>query len=291
MADTSAEFNQGLVLGLAMQPLTAATVTPSNNPLTDYEYISDNSVRYNGVTYTVEKDSTTGLISKITDNFGTSFSPVANSKIADPTLHNAVFWATAMCRGLGRKIYGNKNIFEFSNVADGIWINTGDGYNITLPEGAELTTDGVSLKTGNYHLPITGTLGDYTVFVVAKKRTDHTSSSWTTTIANYVAVPQFNICTRDLYWSVGAGGAPGVYAGSISSSNFAVVSMRKSGNVGDFYVNKIKLNTYTGYASPIHGYWDIGKEFWFKYIAIIPEVMSDSEIAAEIDGLMSKYNI
>lgn len=99
--ETSADFNQGLVLGLAMQPLTAATVTPSNNPLNDYEYISDNSVRYNGVTYTVEKDASTGLISKISDSAGNEFIPTTNSGITDTAMHNAVFWAVAMLGGLG----------------------------------------------------------------------------------------------------------------------------------------------------------------------------------------------
>ena len=68
--------------------------------LTGYEYLSDDSVKFNGVTYTVERDSATGLISKITDSGGNSFAPTINSGIADVTLHNAVFWAVAMCRGI-----------------------------------------------------------------------------------------------------------------------------------------------------------------------------------------------
>ena len=61
-----------------------------------YEYISNTSVEYNGAVYTVTKDSTTGLINKISSNVGTVFTPTINAGITDVALHNAVFWATAM---------------------------------------------------------------------------------------------------------------------------------------------------------------------------------------------------
>ncbi len=76
----------------------------SGAALTEYEYISDLSVKYNGVTYTAEKDSATGLISRISDSGGNEFKPKINSGITDTALHNAVFWAVAMHSGLsGRK--------------------------------------------------------------------------------------------------------------------------------------------------------------------------------------------
>lgn len=61
-----------------------------------YSYLTNTSVEYNGVTYTVTKDSTTGLINKISANTGFTFSPTINTGITDVMLHNAVFWATAM---------------------------------------------------------------------------------------------------------------------------------------------------------------------------------------------------
>ncbi|MGN1339873.1 MAG: hypothetical protein ACI4WS_06240, partial [Oscillospiraceae bacterium] len=65
--------------------------------LTEYEYLTDTSVKFNGTTYTVEKDSDTGLISKISDDAGNYFKPTINSCITDVAVHNAVFWAVAMC--------------------------------------------------------------------------------------------------------------------------------------------------------------------------------------------------
>ena len=69
--------------------------------LTSYQYLADDSVKCNGVTYTVEKDAETGLISKISDSNGNSLNPEIPSRITDVALHNAVFWAVAMARGLG----------------------------------------------------------------------------------------------------------------------------------------------------------------------------------------------
>ena len=72
-----------------------------NNSLTDYKYISDNSVRCNDITYTVEKGDTTGLIPKISDSNDNEFEPIINSGITDTALHNAVFWAVTITMGFG----------------------------------------------------------------------------------------------------------------------------------------------------------------------------------------------
>lgn len=68
--------------------------------LSSYEYLTDTSVNFNGMTYTIEKDESTGLISKISDSVGNKFTPTLNSGITDIATHNAVFWAVAMCRGI-----------------------------------------------------------------------------------------------------------------------------------------------------------------------------------------------
>ena len=99
------DYKRGLVTGLAMQPLAVVdTEILINNLLTDYEYISDLSVRCNGVIYTVEKDANTGLITKISDSNGNEFKPTINSGITDVALHNAVFWAVAIARGINKTL-------------------------------------------------------------------------------------------------------------------------------------------------------------------------------------------
>lgn len=260
--------------------------------LTEYKYLTDLSVKLNGITYSITKDTVTGLISKISDNDGNSFEPGISAGITDVALHNAVFWAVAMARGFGNiKIHGNTNIFEYSNVVNGVWKNTGDGYDIDLPDSAEVTGEGVCLKTSNYHLPITDKLGDYTLFIVVKKRTDFANTAWTSVVANYGTAPQFNACTHDLKWSVGTGSYYGVYTGTVNSTNYAVITMRKSNSAGVFYVNEVQQYSYNGYTTPISDYLDIGKEFWFKYIAVFPYAMSNSDMTTKIAELITAYDI
>ena len=79
-------------------------------PLSEYEYLTDLSVRYNGVTYTAEKDDTTGLISRIYDDSGNEFEPTINSGITDITMHNAVFMAVAVHGGLA---WNNKSLYLY----------------------------------------------------------------------------------------------------------------------------------------------------------------------------------
>lgn len=67
--------------------------------LTEYQYLTDASVKFNGTTYTIEKDAETGLISKISDSNGNEFEPEISAGITDVAAHNAVFWAVAMMSG------------------------------------------------------------------------------------------------------------------------------------------------------------------------------------------------
>ena len=267
-----------------------AESSASEGNLTEYQYLTDASVKFNGVTYTAEKDAETGLISKISDSNGNEFEPDISAGITDVALHNAVFWAVAMCRELRQKIYGNKNIFDISTLKDGVWNNAGNGYSITLPDGTETGADGVCLKA-NYHLPITDTLGDYTMFVVAKMSGSMTNSDFVTVVANYGETPQFNLCTYRKCWSIGTGTYSGRHDGVISAADFAVLALRKSGATGVFFINQTQKSSYSGYKAPIKDFWDLGMNFWFKHIAIYPWSMEDSTMLAEISRLMDKYNI
>lgn len=94
--------NQDIIIGLAAQPLSVSvTNVNADDPITSYSIDADNAVTVNGVTYTVTKDETTGLINKITDSGGNELIPSAAAGIADVSLHNAVIWAAAVSRGLG----------------------------------------------------------------------------------------------------------------------------------------------------------------------------------------------
>ena len=77
-------------------------------------------MKFNGTTYTVEKDAETGLISKISDSYNHEFKPSISPGITDVALHNAVFWALAMCRGLGE--IPQKTLFDGTS---GAWSYSG----------------------------------------------------------------------------------------------------------------------------------------------------------------------
>ena len=111
--------------------------------LTEYQYLTDTSVKFNGVTYTVEKDAETGLISKISDSNGNEFEPEISAGITDVAAHNAVFWAVAMCRGISKTAFIMDGIFgmftpDTRDIANSRWRNSVSGYNdITLSGGSE----------------------------------------------------------------------------------------------------------------------------------------------------------
>lgn len=92
----------------------------TSSAMTEYQYLTDTSVKFNGTTYTIEKDADTGLISKISDSYNHEFKPSISPGITDVALHNAVFWALAMCRGLGE--IPQKTLFDGTG---GAWSYSG----------------------------------------------------------------------------------------------------------------------------------------------------------------------
>lgn len=151
------DYKRGLVTGLAMQPLAVVDAEALiNNPLTDYEYISALSAKCNGITYTAEKDESTGLISKISDSNGNEFEPTINSGITDVALHNAAIMAIAMANGITKTVkFDYAGIFAFYdmstlNIDNAIWSNKlSSNYNIIL-KGGSIENSCLHLTTSDY---------------------------------------------------------------------------------------------------------------------------------------------
>ena len=97
-----------------------ASSQTTGGTLNEYQYLTDASVKFNDTTYTIEKDADTGLISKISDSYNHEFKPSISPGITDVALHNAVFWALAMCRGLGE--IPQKTLFDGTG---GAWSYSG----------------------------------------------------------------------------------------------------------------------------------------------------------------------
>ena len=119
--------------------------------LTEYQYLTDTSVKFNGTTYTVEKDADTGLISKISDSVGNEFEPDISAGITDVATHNAVFWAVAMCRGLTPKEYVgmfSEYIPKGIDISSAVWRDN-IGSNDMALVGSPTLSDGVIQLSGN----------------------------------------------------------------------------------------------------------------------------------------------
>lgn len=123
--------------------------------LTEYQYLTDTSVKFNGMTYTVEKDADTGLISKISDSAGNESEPEISAGITDVAAHNAVFWAVAMCRGLGKPKFVMDGIFgmftpDTRDIANLRWKNSVTGYNDIILSGASENGEAVHFTASQY---------------------------------------------------------------------------------------------------------------------------------------------
>lgn len=97
LTESQSNYTSGDVSGGAGKPTYGGT---SAGTLTEYNVLSDTSVKYNGVTYTAELAGN-GLISKITDDKGGEFEPTYADGLTSVALHNAAFLAVTMISGLG----------------------------------------------------------------------------------------------------------------------------------------------------------------------------------------------
>ena len=123
--------------------------------LTEYQYLTDASVKFNGTTYTIEKDAETGLISKISDSAGNEFEPEISAGITDVAAHNAVFWAVAMCRGISKTAFIMDGIFgmftpDTRDIASLRWKNSVTGYNDIILSGASENGEAVHFTASQY---------------------------------------------------------------------------------------------------------------------------------------------
>lgn len=123
--------------------------------MNEYKYLTDASVKFNGTTYTIEKDAETGLISKISDSNGNEFEPEISAGITDVAAHNAVFWAVAMCRGISKTAFIMDGIFgmftpDTRDIANLRWKNSVTGYNDIILSGASENGEAVHFTASQY---------------------------------------------------------------------------------------------------------------------------------------------
>lgn len=155
------------------------------SPITTYEYLSDPSVKLNGMTYTIEKNEA-GLISKITDSSGGELEPMISGEITDITLHNAALLGAVLARGIGQPNYfmpvmtNIRGDFDVTRGAGSdAWVNQIDGVPMAFRGGnAAVNNSELVLNDGTYavfDLPVSSD-GSFTVYAMLKSDYDSTKN-------------------------------------------------------------------------------------------------------------------
>lgn len=287
----------------------------SGAALTEYEYISDSSVKYNGTTYTVEKNDT-GLISRISDDNGNDFKPVISGEISDVTLHNAVFWALAMHSGISRNYYDDTltpmvqyryNVGRYTASGTGIeLLNQADGAALPLVyEGATLNSDNVYIvgnTSSRGYIDYTGgELNECTTYLVAKGAT--------TNALRFSGAPS----THDSYgvgegfssnygrWCAGTQANATLLSSAVSITSISVLVLRHVGDTLHFYVNGTYIGACPTPAIPVTAgkfwmgitagmYYDGGGYHYYDF-AFAESAHSEVDVIKNSKYLMWKYGV
>jgi hypothetical protein len=289
---------------------TMAGSTSGAGLLASYEYVSDNSIKYNGMTYTVVKDDT-GLITKISDSEGTEFSPEISGTITDVAFHNAVLTAVALLCGLPsaeeKFITANMwalydiNSLDFDNA---IWNNyLGDGYDIALTGG--------SLVNGYWH--VQGS--DYGVATIPEPDTIYLvyqhDNLWSTT--SYSSLISKNMADTTQYYAFDITLSPSytvvlscrgavVDSGIKRTDENVVVCIARHNDTAKLYVNGILYGDAPSYKGHYNGEYRLnssmrGGQIWdsptsgiYRFVGFGGE-QSEAVIIANSKYLMKQYGV
>lgn len=250
--------------------------------LTEYKYLTDLSVRFNGTTYTAEKDSATGLISRISDDAGNEFEPTISGGISDVAMHNAAFLAVAMLSGLGNSTImpvtaGLVGYFDYKRqCAPALWTNRLGGENIPITGSAAVSADCLEMPNqtyGMFKLPYQGN-GDLVVYAVVKTSINQ-STQWyeqdTVIGSSYQLVASYwrSICVNGFVdageryrtWWVDkfdngiTGGINGVY--TKSHEQYHILTLTQNNGLLCFYIDGVLTDDTIKLSERYGDYWGI----------------------------------
>lgn len=265
-AESSEEqnYNSGDITGQTV-PQSISDHGTVNSPLTEYKYLTDLSVKFNGTTYTAEKDSATGLISRISDDAGNEFEPTISGGITDVTMHNAAFLAVAMLSGLGESTImpvtaGLVGYFDYKRqCAPALWTNRLGGDNIPITGSAAVNADCLQMPNqtyGMFKMPYQGN-GDYVAYMVVKTSEitataahaiilaslyENSYGNMRTFSASGFAVDgdQYKCWMIDAYGIGVSGAINGVY--TRSDDAYHILTMVQESNVVSLYIDGVKTD-------------------------------------------------
>ena len=274
-------------------------------PLTEYEYLTNLSAKCNGVTYTVEKDDTTGLISKISDSNGNEFEPTINSGISDTAFHNAVLMAVAIVKGFGKTIEPTGIYAEYVpsgiDVANMLWHDSAGSNDMTLYGSPASASGGLKLS-GNSNYGKAALDEPHTVYAIFKGcRSTHT---WTPVICkgtnNDTGYTCFDVFLNNGYILGTSSGGNLVSNETPADWHVVCITRSDSGNP-KMYIDGTLVGEFTAnYGANYAGYYTINNayrggmfnnagEFVFKYLSFGSQEHTAGQVAQISQSLMSKY--
>ena len=222
-----------------------------SSPLTEYHYLTDTSVKFNGAIYTVEKDASTGLISKISDSDGNSFEPTINSGITDVVLHNAVFWAVAMARGIGSPQFVMDGIFgmftpDTRDIANSRWRNSISGYNDMTLTGGSVSENAVHFTASQYGSFICDEPN--TIYAIVKSEQSEAINCIITkklTVLDGSVNYGFNLLQYggQMYFSAAKNDIRQPEASALPNDEYHVYCYTRNGNTAKFYADGVSIGS------------------------------------------------
>lgn len=289
----------------------------SKGTLKEYQYLSDTSIKYNDLTYTVEKNDL-GLITKIYDDKLGEFLPEISGEITDIAFHNAVFTAIAMLCGLPKpeaedtltemvQYRYNAESYELSGTVVNL-LNQADGEAIPLVfSGATLNADNVYIAGNSnsngaiaYTAP-NGELDECTLYMVARGATIAAQRfiQASSTYNNFGAGEGFN--GSNGLWAAGAQANSTLLVSSFSILTASVLALRHYNGALHFYVNgqyvgvcpSAAINVTAGtfwFGATAGSFFDNGGYHYYDF-AFAETAHSEADILTNSKYLMSKYNI
>ena len=213
--------------------------------LNEYKYLTDASVKFNGTTYTIEKDAETGLISKISDSAGNEFEPEISAGITDVAMHNAVFWAVAMMSGFS----SSTPLGAFAEfVMDGVDLPKRRWYNRLGSDYMELSTNipnpdamstGSLLLTGYNQTAVYACDDPAAAYIIFKNVTPgyykdkygNTKDYWAPVLCRWGAASYFGVQSAIVYVDGGTVRATNKYSYAIDGADDGITTNILDSNI------------------------------------------------------------
>ena len=290
----------------------------SKGTLKEYQYLSDTSIKYNDLTYTVEKNDL-GLITKIYDDKLGEFAPEISGEITDIAFHNAVFTAIAMLCGLSKselddtltemvqyRYNDDVSVVTGSSIS---WSNQAVGAsNLLVWTGSSKQDVGIYISgavgsIGTLTYAPDAAVDEYTIYLVACGATTSSVRVFNSS-GNGSFGTAASIYNDGGLWCVTnyVNGSPLASSSVPITSKAVVVIRRKTDGTLEYWVNGNLIDASTtgvqlaagsfsfGWTFALSGLYD-GNGFYFYDFALAETAHSEEDILTNSKYLMSKYNI